>query len=108
MIRTAPSPQTAPRKKSGENFSAEKNPAEKNFRPKFFRPKKIRPKTFRSKNFSAEKFAVRIAEGGNDGGGPGGREPPPGTSVRIGENFSAIFSEPPLIQHALTGGEAFS
>ena len=60
MIRTAPPPQTAPRKNSGENFSAEKK-----FRPTFFRPKKIRPKNFRSKNFSAEKFAVRIAEGGS-------------------------------------------
>ena len=55
MIRTAPSPQTAPRKKSGEKFSAE--------------------------IFSAEKFAVRIAEGGNAGGGPGGAEAPPGPSV---------------------------
>ena len=42
-------------------------------------------KTFRSKNFSAEKFAVRIAEGGNDGGGPGGAEAPPGPSEKIGK-----------------------
>ena len=45
MIRTAPPPQTAPRKNSGE------------------------------------KFAVRIAEGGNDGGGPGGAEAPPSPSA---------------------------
>ena len=50
------------------------------FRPKIFRSKIFRPKFFRSKIFPAEKFAVRIAEGGNYGGGPGGAEAPPGPS----------------------------
>ena len=42
-----------------------------------FGRKNLRPKSFRPKKFSVEKFAVRIAEGGSNGGGPGGREPPP-------------------------------
>ena len=33
-------------------------------------------KTFRSKNFSVENFAVRIAEGGSNGGVPWGGSPP--------------------------------
>ena len=61
--------------------------AEKNFGRKFVRPKKFSTEKnfgrktfsteivfdqrfFRSKKFSSENFAVRIAEGGNDGGGP--------------------------------------
>ena len=39
----------------------------------------------------AEKFAVRIAEGGNNGGGPGGAEAPPGPSV-VGSIGSIIRS----------------
>ena len=39
----------------------------------------------------AEKFAVRIAEGGNNGGGPEGAEAPPGPSV-VGSIGSIIRS----------------
>ena len=39
----------------------------------------------------AEKFAVRIAEGGNNGLGPGGAEAPPGPSV-VGSIGSIIRS----------------
>ena len=39
----------------------------------------------------AEKFAVRIAEGGNNGGCPGGAEAPPGRSV-VGSIGSIIRS----------------
>ena len=50
----------------------------RNFRPKNFSSENFfGRKLFRSKNFSAENFAVRIAEGGSNGGVRGGREPPP-------------------------------
>ena len=55
-----------------KNFRPKKNSAENVFGRKFFGRKVFRPK-----NFSAENFAVRIAEGGSNGGGPGGRRPPP-------------------------------
>ena len=69
------------------------------------------PQTAPRKNL-AEKFAVRIAEGGNDGGGPGGAEAPSGPSVkslppRMSNRtvnfvqpsnllFEAIYTESPL------------
>ena len=78
-------------------FSAEKCFGRKNFGRKIFRPKKFSAENlfgrnffgrkrfgrtiFRPKFFSAEKFAVRIAEGGSNGGGPAGGGGPPG-SVR--------------------------
>ena len=65
--------------------------AEKHFRPKTFLvekfsgrkfwPKMFRPKNFRSKIFWTAKFAVPIAEGGSNGGGPGGARAPLGPSV---------------------------
>ena len=74
-----------------KNFSADDFSVEKLFdqifvRPKMFRPKKFSAETifgrkkFRPKKFSAENFAVRIAEGGSNGGGPGGAGAPPGPS----------------------------
>ena len=54
-----------------KTFSVEHFLGRKLFRPKIFRPKNSRPK-----NFSVEKFAVRIAEGGSNGEGPGGGGPP--------------------------------
>ena len=63
---------------------AKKLLVEKTFGRKIFRPKKnsaeffFGRKNFRPKKFSAENFAVRIAEGGNDGGGPGAAEASPG------------------------------
>ena len=76
MIRTAPSPSDRPTKKFGRNFFGRKFSAEI-----FSAENKFGRFVFRPKNFSAEKFAVRIAEGGNDGGGPGGSGAPPGPSV---------------------------
>ena len=67
----------------------------KDFRPKIFRSKDFLAKfvfvrkLFRPKKFSAENFAVRIAEGGSNGGGPGGAEAPP-RSVRPHERPSQV------------------
>ena len=71
----------------GEIFGQKVFPR-KLFRSKTFRATKFSDENFsvekqiQPKTFSAEKFAVRIAEGGNDGGGPGGAEAPPGPSVK--------------------------
>ena len=79
-------------------FLTENLPAENFFRLKNFRPKtnsaeKFSAETnlgrtvFRLKNFSVEKFAVRIAEGGSNGGVRGGAvalpSDPPGPSEKI-------------------------
>ena len=84
----------------------------KMFRPKyfsaasFFRPKTFRQKNFRSnlffdrkcfrpKSFLTENFAVRIAEGGSNGGVRGVREPPP---VRPSRGFcGASITDPALL-----------
>ena len=71
-----------------DNFSAERFLGLKLCRPKkmsaekflteiFFGRIVFRPKKNSAKNFSAENFAVRIAEGGSNGWGPGWRRPPP-------------------------------
>ena len=62
-------------------FSAENKFGRKCFRPKTISAEKnFDQKLFRLKSFSVENFAVRIAEGGSNGGGPGGAEAPPGPS----------------------------
>ena len=103
----------------------------KNFRTKsflgefFFDPKICRPKNVSvekllgrkiclSKKISVENFAVRIAEGGSNGGGPGGSGAPPGPSdgilhshlfrhrikqIRITVSFASIFNW----EHSLHG-----
>ena len=89
----------------------------KNVRPEKISAEKLfGRKKIRTKKFSAENLAVRIAEGGSNGGGPGGRRPPPvrpsvrtsvpGLPVRGSGNwFGSQFVQGPLI-FAPGGGAA--
>ena len=60
-------------------------------------------KIFRPKKFSAENFAVRIAKGGSNDGGPGGPGAPP---VRFRIKRSVIFSRSHLFRARINAGAA--